>query len=212
MQPEECSTTYQCAFQWPLSMPQKKTHGNLTHRPQTAPNTVVNLPEVGNEFAKKFDCGCKNSSRIGGSEKKRSGQPNCLHVNVIMPYQVNFNNIPVGKKHGKDGLNAYIYGSERKEALQAAAMKCTQRPEPTMRDINKKVDIKLKRPKTAAIHQNPRAGMFQYPPMTVNEEPICLTLNELKNIAQFVGGNKKFEQPQSHKGYKPTNSCNCGKP
>jgi hypothetical protein len=99
-------------------------------------------------------------------------------------------------------------------------MKSTQRPEPTMRDINKKVDIKLNRPKTAPVRRDPCAAAhgstMKHPSMKVNEDSICLTLNDLKHIAEFVGSNnqmKKFEQPHSsNKGYMPKTSCNCGKP
>lgn len=221
MHPEPCSTTYQCAFQWPASMPQNNHH-QFSERPYTAPQNhnenVMKIPEAAKEFAKSFECGCKKHSK-GETGNKKSAQPNCLHVNVIMPYQVNFSNIPAHKKKGSDGFNAYIYGSERKEALQAAAMKCTQRPEPTMRDINKKVDIKLNRPKTAPIRHDPCAaahGSTKHSSM--NEESICLTLNDLKHIAKFVNseghGMKKFqqhEQPHGNKSHKPKTSCNCGK-
>lgn len=213
MQQEILTTTYQDEYQWPTSMPNKNKQmeekmlmaAHPAARPKTSPQKNL-VPEVCMEFAQTFDCKCKNQS--GGSKKKNSEQSNCVHVNVFMPYQVNFNNVPADKKKE---LNTYIYNSERKEALQAGAMKCTQHPPYSMKDINKKVDIKL-RPKTAP---NNKKDCNQNQKVNNNKEPLCLTMEELKNLAEIAksdGFRKTFEQPPNYKGHKPKNFCNCVKP
>lgn len=154
---DENATTYQISYQWPSSMPKSNIKG--VDRPKSAPQK--NLVKKFGEFAQAYPCNSSKTSTGGQSKTKSPKQGNCVHVNVFMPYQVNFNNVPVDKK--KD-LNAYIYNSERKEALQSAAMKCTAHPPPTMTDINKKVDI---RPKTSS--QNPQS---------------CLTMEELKSLVK----------------------------
>ena len=116
---EDNATTYQDAYQWPSTMPKSDKTPNLMAmaRPKTAPQkkNLQGPIDACKVLTKAFENGCKKSD--GGKKKSTQGST-CLHVNVFMPYQVNFNNIPAEKKKGKGGLNAYIYGSERKEALQ----------------------------------------------------------------------------------------------
>lgn len=212
MQQEIQLTTYQDDYTWPVSMPAKNKKTEMT-LPKTAQQKK--LPEACKEFAKAFDCSCKKPIHAGGgvSKKNNAVQGNCLHVNVIMPYQVNFNNISAKQMKGKDGLTAYIYGSERKEAIQAAAMKCTDHSNYTMKDINKKINIKL-RPKTSPNNKND-CNSQECPQIAGHKEEVCLTMDELKalaKIARLDGFRKTFEQPPSYKGHKPKNFCAGVKP
>lgn len=210
MQQETHTTTYQDDYIWPATMPSSNKKTDIVMAlPKTAPQKNVQLPEVCKEFARAFDCSCKKPTQAGGGSKKKSSeQGNCLHVNVIMPYQVNFNNVSAKQRKGKDGLVAYIYGSERKEAIQAAAMKCTDHPNYTMKDINKKIDIKL-RPKTSSNNKNDCKPQ-RCPQVAGHKEEIGLTMDELKSLAKIAkmdGFRKTFEQPPNYKGYKPKNFC-----